>query len=261
MAKQTNGLLGGYTGKVGPVVGYQWKGVWCVRSQPRKVHNPRTEAQQEHRAMFREEVRLAGKMGWAVNIGFKTLSDAMDMTAQNLFVKANQQAFRTLNGHFAVDYRHLQVSAGPVAPVAITEVVHDEHNVLTVKFEKNPLHLPADNHDNVYVWVWSPEAGAGYLANPVYRRMKRLSTVLPDYLEGTELHVYAFAQNKQGDCSNTAYGDADSGLETTEWNAANKLDIYDLQNDSMVGRWGGLDCDPRGLPAPEEQDSGGRPAT
>lgn len=91
--------------------------------------------------------------------------------------------------------------------------------------------------------------------------MKRLSTVLPDYLGGTELHVYAFAQNEQGDCSNTAYGDADIGLETTEWNAANKLDIYNLQNDSTVGRWGGLDSDPRGLPALKEQGSGGRPAT
>lgn len=208
MAKQTNGLLGGYVGKVGPVVGYQWKGVWCVRSQPRRVHNPRTEAQQEHRAMFREEVRLAGKMRWAVNIGFKTLSDAMDMTAQNLFVKANQQAFRPLDGHFAVDYRRLQVSAGPVAPVAVTEVVRDEHNVLTVKFEKNPLHLPAaSQYDSVYFWVWCPYIGEGYLTSPVYRRMKRMSTLLPDFLRGKEVHIYAFVQDEHGHCSPTTYGE------------------------------------------------------
>ena len=46
MAKQTNGTLGGFVGKLGPVVGYRWKNVWCVRSQSRIVNNPRTEAQQ-----------------------------------------------------------------------------------------------------------------------------------------------------------------------------------------------------------------------
>ena len=93
MAKQTNGTLGGFVGKLGPVVGYRWKNVWCVRSQSRIVNNPRTEAQQEHRSLFKQEVQLAGRMRWAVNIGLKELSDQMDMTAQNLFVRANQQCF------------------------------------------------------------------------------------------------------------------------------------------------------------------------
>ena len=69
MAKQTNGTLGGFVGKLGPVVGYRWKNVWCVRSQSRNVNNPRTEAQQEHRSLFKQEVQLAGRMRWAVNIG------------------------------------------------------------------------------------------------------------------------------------------------------------------------------------------------
>lgn len=236
MAKQTNGLLGGYSGKIGPVVGYHWKGVWCVRSQSRKVNNPRTEAQTVHRAMFREEVRLAGKMRWAVNVGFKVLSDEMDMTAQNLFIKVNQQAFSTVGGRFTVDYKRLQVSAGPVAPVAVSEVVRDEHNVLTVRFEKNPLRLQADNYDSVYVWVWCPEEGTGYLANPVYRRAKRLSAVLPTLMEGHEVHVYAFVQNERGECSETAYGEQNASEEVPEGQqslavGANPMTADDTQPD------------------------------
>ncbi|MGX8713279.1 MAG: DUF6266 family protein [bacterium] len=220
MAKQANGFLGGFSGKLGPAVGYKWKGIWCLRARPRNVFNPRTEAQQEHRTMFKEEVRLAGKMRWAVNIGLKAMSDDFNMTAQNLFVKANQQCFSlapatqpTLDGgttaRLQVDYPTLCISAGPVAPVAVTSVEVDDHNVLNVSFEKNPMHAAARAYDNVFVWVWCPEAEEGYLASPVYRRTGHVSTLLPSEMEGLEVHVYAFVQDEHGRCSATAYGHED----------------------------------------------------
>ena len=206
MARQINGYLGGFNGKLGPAVGYRWKNVWCLRSKPTRVNNPRTEAQQAHRAMFREEVRLAGKMRWAVNIGFKALSDELDMTALNLFVSVNQHCFNSVGDRFTVAYEHLSVSDGPVAPIEVTEWGVDMDNVLNMKFEKKPLHVSCSAFDNVYVWVWCPEAGVGYLSNPVYRRAKKISTLLPQLMEGKELHVYAFVQDEHGQCSPTAYG-------------------------------------------------------
>lgn len=43
MAKQAGGFLGGFNGRLGPVVGYRWKNIWCVRSQSNDVRNPHTE--------------------------------------------------------------------------------------------------------------------------------------------------------------------------------------------------------------------------
>lgn len=213
MARQVSGNNTGFVGKLGTVVGYRWKNIWCMRTLANKVNNPRTEAQQEHRSMFKQEVQLAGRMRWAVNIGLKELSDQMDMTAQNLFVKANQQAFSLVDGQFTVDYSQLCISAGPVAPVEITSAVRDEHNVLTVSFEKNPLHLSAGAYDNVYIWAWCPEIRMGYLANPVYRRTQHMSTVLPSMMDGKEIHLYAFVQDERGRCSNTAYSLLVVGME------------------------------------------------
>lgn len=207
MAKQANGFLGGFSGRLGPAVGYQWNGRWCVRALPRMVTNPRTEAQQEHRAMFKQEVLLAAQMRWAVNVGMKEVAHQMGMTAQNLFVKANQQAFCMVDSELEVDYPALQVSLGPVAPVAITNVefgmMNDE---LIVHFEKNPEHRAASAYDSVFLWIYSPEAGKGYLTNAVYRRAKRFDVLLPEWLVGQELHLYAFVQDKAGRCSATAYG-------------------------------------------------------
>ena len=179
-----------------------------MRSQSRFVNNPRTEAQQAHRSLFKAEVQLAGRMRWAVNIGLKLPADEMNMTTLNLFVKANQQAFSAVDGALKVDYAALQVSGGPVAPVALTEASVDEDNVLNVKFEKNPLRRSCQSFDNVYFWIYNEELEQGYLSNAVYRRMQKASVALPDafFAGGTPaLHVYAFVQDAQGRCSETAY--------------------------------------------------------
>ena len=205
MAKIVGNAFVGFHGKLGNMVGYSWKGVWCVRSRPVSVHNPRTEAQQRHRAMFAEQVRLAGRMSWAVNIGFAAVADEMHITPQNAFVKANQGAFSVDDGGLAVDWNALEVSAGPVAPVALGVPQMDDDGVLTVAFDKNPQHLRANNYDSVHLYVYCPALKTGYLAAPVYRKDRRVSVALPDYMAAHELHLYAFVTDPQGSASSTSH--------------------------------------------------------
>ena len=42
------GILGGFSGKVGPIVGFHWKSKYYIRARAAKVSNPRTPKQQEH---------------------------------------------------------------------------------------------------------------------------------------------------------------------------------------------------------------------
>ena len=41
------GILGGFSGKVGPIVGFRWKSNYYIRARAAKVSNPRTPKQQE----------------------------------------------------------------------------------------------------------------------------------------------------------------------------------------------------------------------
>ena len=207
MATLEGNVFGGFRGKLGNVVGYSWKGRWCVRALPAHVRNPRTAAQQRHRGMFAEEVRLAGRMSWAVGIGFAAVADEMRMTPQNVFVKANQSAFGAQEGEsvLAVDWNALIVSAGPVAPVALGVPTLSDEGVLSVEFEKNPYHLRAENYDQVHLYVYCPAMNTGYLAAPVYRKERRISVALPDGMATQELHVYAFVTDREGRASETAY--------------------------------------------------------
>ena len=205
MAKQIDGYLGGFRGKLGPAVGYVWNGVWCLRSRPGRIRNPRTEAQQQHRELFKQEVQLAATMGQALNKGLGKVARSMHMTPQNLFVKASQEAFSLEDNRLAVDYSQLVLSAGPVAPVAFGAPEVREGNVLSISFEKNPLHLRADWCDSVYLYVYCPEFGGGYLTAPVYRKDQRISVVLPGSFAGKEVQLYGFVQDAKGRSSETIY--------------------------------------------------------
>jgi hypothetical protein len=46
------GILGGFSGTIGNVVGANWKGIAYMRTRPQKIKNPRTPAQVEHRRKF-----------------------------------------------------------------------------------------------------------------------------------------------------------------------------------------------------------------
>ena len=212
MAKLEGNIIGGFRGKLGNLVGYSWKGVWCVRSRPAVVRNPRSAAQQRHRSMFAEEVRLAGRMSWALNIGMAAVANELHITPQNAFVKANQPAFAPaehnvpsgLTAGLIIDWSALIVSAGPVAPVALG-VPQLNDDILSVAFEKNPYHLSSNNYDQVHLYIYCPAMNTGYLAAPVYRKERNIAVALPDYMTGHELHLYAFVTDSLGRASETAY--------------------------------------------------------
>lgn len=46
------GILGGFSGKVGTAIGSSWKGISYMRGRAQSVKNPRTEGQMEQRSKF-----------------------------------------------------------------------------------------------------------------------------------------------------------------------------------------------------------------
>ena len=204
MAKQSGGYLGGFSGRLGPAVGYMWNGVWCLRVHQPKVTNPRTEAQVAHRDMFKQEVQLAAKMRWAVNTTMRDVARMVHMTPYNLFVKENQHAFGYADGRLQVDYSALRLSIGDVPPVEMGTMEWTADNVLNVSFQKGR----GSNYDLVYLYVYVPELGNGFLSAPAYRRDRRIAVALPDSYAGCEAQVYLMVQHANGRWSETVYAGA-----------------------------------------------------
>ena len=213
MAKQVHGPLGGFVGKLGPLIGYRWRGRWCVRTRPQHVHNPQTPLQMERRHAFGEQVRLAARMAWAVDACLTLEARRAHMTSRNLFVRINQGCFRLGHDGLQVDYAHLQLSRGPVAPAEATSVAVDDDGVLHVGFDRNPLHRRCSAHDEVYLYVYSPSAGGGYLFNPVRRHTGRIDAVLPQWLVAGDICIYLMVKDSKDRWSATT--SAPAATDTT----------------------------------------------
>ena len=62
MGKIKQGILGGFKGKVGTVIGASWNGIAYMRGLVQSVKNPKTAAQLQQRAYFKDLQGLVGQL-------------------------------------------------------------------------------------------------------------------------------------------------------------------------------------------------------
>ena len=62
MGKIKQGILGGFKGKVGTVIGSSWNGIAYMKGLPQSVRNPRTDAQVQQRNFFKEVQGLVSQL-------------------------------------------------------------------------------------------------------------------------------------------------------------------------------------------------------
>ena len=139
MATFKQGILGGFSGKVGGVIGSSWKGIDTMRSQPSSVTNPRTNAQVANRSRFKSVSQLAAAMLTTI---VKPLNDrfAQKMSGFNDFCQRNAGAFDSLGtfipGNLVLSKGKLSAPAELVQAVGdFTEVAVNFSEVLSGSFD------------------------------------------------------------------------------------------------------------------------------
>ena len=200
MAKLHQGILGGFSGTVGTVIGYRRNNQWFMRAKPRFVANPRTEAQQAHRRQFGDMVSLASKLLPALKVGMRHYAPQHAMTAGNAFVHLNW----TREG--AISLKDMKLSVGPVPMVTFTEITVED-GVLTLRWDKNLHHHGAKNEDTIKIYAYNEEQGLTQCVATAERRTRRLSTLLPDAFRDAfrDAHLWALIEDPMGRTSESAY--------------------------------------------------------
>ena len=146
MAKLRMGILDGFQGRVGPVVGYRLGSKWIMRRLPQQVCNPRTERQVAHRMMFRDIVRLASALLPALKVGYRAQAGLWEMTEGNAFVKMNWLRDRMPG------FNELRISVGAVPMVGFTRAPR-----LTTRCISTPI-----RRRSAAAWSWAlPSAATG----------------------------------------------------------------------------------------------------
>ena len=122
------GVLGGFSGKVGTVIGASWKGTAYMRGQATHVKNPRTPKQIEQRTKMAFARNFLQQAAEFINIGFKDVAKRQSP----LNYAASQMMRNAIYGDYpdySPIYSELKWSHGLLTP-PVVETVYANYDAL-----------------------------------------------------------------------------------------------------------------------------------
>ena len=210
MAKIEMGILGGFSGRVGTVVGYYRRGGWYVRAYQPHIKDRRSEAQLAQRSRFKAMIQFASQATGVLRVGLREAARAAGLTEGNLFLKENHAGFSGGSGFSGnsrnsgdIDFAGLRFSRGRLAGVRLTGATVDEGGALRVRWES----LGGRLSDRIHIFIYSAALRRGICAEGE-RGRGGVQLLLPDGFAAVGgLHVWAFAAGRTGQVSSTAYAE------------------------------------------------------
>lgn len=205
MARLSQGILGGISGKIGNLVGSSWKGIAVIKTKALSVSNPRTASQVAQRARMSAVVAFGLQILASV---IKPLNDrfAQGMSGFNLFCSRNIALFDDI---VPTAPESFVMSSGKMVAIPITSVVADRSiGTAVVNYPTTLLDSYAQATDKIYCIVVDIES-AGIVASSgtATRSAGTLSVNLPaSWPALRNLQVYLAALRSDGTvASNTSY--------------------------------------------------------
>ncbi len=203
MAKVNWGILDGFIGKVGTVVGSFWKGKAVMRAYKRQVRDRNNEAQQIARIRFAAIGRLSGAFLSAIRVGFYEAAYRQQMTEGDIFVRENWgHVHGDISGSATVDYEDFVIATGNLPEVQFGNATFENPLQVDVPINDSASVIGSNRDDIAYVFVYSPEAGAGILSDTGVRVDEEVSIHVPAYWNGHRVHVWGFAKGASTNTEN-----------------------------------------------------------
>ncbi|MGD9928729.1 MAG: DUF6266 family protein [Mangrovibacterium sp.] len=206
MGKISQGILGGFSGKVGTVIGGSWKGIDYMRSIPASVANPRTAAQVQQRTKFTTAIGFLQSMTSFLRVGFKYY--AIKMTAFNAAMAYTlKNAVYGEDPEYFIVYSDALVSRGSLTGAMNGAAASTVPGQVNITWTDNSDEGTALAGDLANVVIYNPTKDqAVTVIGGNTRSSGAQSVTTPATFAGDEVHVYlAFQTANQSDVSNSAY--------------------------------------------------------
>jgi hypothetical protein len=196
MGKINQGILGGFSGSVGPVIGGSWKGIDYIRAKPMSYKYDPSEEQIAHTNQFTANIAFAKSIKSSL---IKPIWDkmAVKMSGYNLFVKVNKDVFDE-TGQLA-DFENLILSVGNLPLPESISVKKDPNcdNAVLITWDNNSSVRDTAPTDLLRIVVFKGKEPFILDGLPFTRALKQANLQLPFTATG-EVNVYLFFQDKEG---------------------------------------------------------------
>lgn len=206
MGKISQGILGGFSGRVGSVVGGNWKGIDYMRVRAASISNPQTPGQVGQRTKFSTVLQFLQPVKGFIKVGFRNY--AIKMTEFNSAMSYNVQNAIIGDGtDFIIDFEAVLLSRGGLTaalnPAATSEVAG------SVKFTwvDNSVDGNAKPTDRAMVLVYNPTRNEAIFVTDGSARSAGLHTLtVPNQYSGDTVQAYiAFISADGKEVSNSRY--------------------------------------------------------
>ncbi|WP_430817852.1 DUF6266 family protein [Carboxylicivirga sp. RSCT41] len=204
MGQYKKGILGGFTGKVGNVIGSTWRGINYMRSLSDRSNKKASEKQLLQRAKFAFAMDFLHPLYPVVTIGYRNQND------RKLPINAAMQQVIThvVEGEdpdLSINYSKLQIAKGSLE-TAKKESVSIEDDEIT--FDWQAITQDEERYDNNYAIMLG--IGEGLYPSYSVREFRRSNNggvlAVPDGPSGTKIHCYlAFYHEDNSGVNNSKY--------------------------------------------------------
>ncbi|SHI60730.1 hypothetical protein SAMN04488096_10310 [Mesonia phycicola] len=155
MGKISQGILGGLSGKVGNVIGGNWKGIDYLRIKPSSVANPRTEGQVNQRNKFTVTLEFLQPNQPFIKKGYRAYAvKKTEFNAAMSYVLNN--AVTGIAPNFEVQYADALLSRGGLSGALNPDTNLATPEQVTFIWDDNSNEGNAATTDKVMVLVYNP---------------------------------------------------------------------------------------------------------
>ncbi len=206
MGKINQGILGGFSGKVGNVIGGNWKGIDYMRVKPASVANPQTEGQVDQRTKFSTVLQFLQPLKDFIKVGYK--SYAIKMTQFNSAMSyILKNAVTGDYPDYTIDYANALISRGSLASVLNGTAASSASGVVEFTWNDNSSEGNAQATDKAMIVTYNQSKGEAIFVTAGAARSAGTQTLtVPDDFSGDSVECFiAFISEDGLSVSNSKY--------------------------------------------------------
>lgn len=199
------GILGGFSGKVGTVIGGNWKGISYMRSQAQHIKNPRTDAQVSQREKFALALNFLKPMTHVLRVGFKLYANKQTaFNAAMSYTLAN--AITGEYPDYELNFASALISRGTLTSAA-NGAVSAANEKVTVSWEDNTGVGTAKASDKALIALANLSKGEAITEDGGATRSAGSQSIdIPSDWIGDEVQVYlGFVSEDAKEVANSVY--------------------------------------------------------
>lgn len=206
MATYQKGILGPFNGKVGTVIGANWRGKEILRSLPRKSGKKPSLLQMQQRMKFTTVIDFLTPFNPILSRYFG--GDLGEKTRGNkAFAYHIKEAVEFVDPDFVMQYNKVILSKGTLPGLENASVTAEANNTVVLNWTDNSVQVLAQATDRLFIGIYEPELGNTLCnLNLASRSATTASFVLPSVYNGKTIHIWVgFAMTTDEDCSTSIY--------------------------------------------------------